>query len=191
MGIVDPEYKFICIDVGGYGKNSDGGIFETSARGRKFANGTMNIPPNRPLADENDEIPCVLFSDEALTLSPYLMRPYPYRQARNDDCKERFNYHLCRARRVVENTFEILAHKWRLFFRPLEVKVQTATNFVKAACVLHYLLRTRNTDEQLLHLQENSNIPLPVFENLAIDGRRAVNGALEIREKFVTYFRNL
>ncbi|XP_050500955.1 uncharacterized protein LOC126880922 [Diabrotica virgifera virgifera] len=169
MAIVDPEYKFICIDVGGYGKNSDGGIFETSAMGRKFANETMNIPPNRPLADENEEIPC----------------------ARNDNSKERFNYHLCRARRVVENAFGILAHKWRLFFRPLEVKVQTATKLVKAACVLHNLLRTRNTDEQFLHLQENCNIPLPLVDNLAVDGRRAVNEAFKIREKFVTYFINL
>lgn len=43
LAIVDPEYKFICIDVGGYGKNSDGGIFEASSMGRKFANGNMNI----------------------------------------------------------------------------------------------------------------------------------------------------
>uniref|UniRef100_A0A6P7FQM5 Uncharacterized protein LOC114331644 n=1 Tax=Diabrotica virgifera virgifera TaxID=50390 RepID=A0A6P7FQM5_DIAVI len=157
MANVDPEYKFICIDVGDYGKNSDGGIFETSAMGRKFANETMNIPTNRPLADENEEIPCVLIGDEAFTLSPYLTRPFPYRQARNDNSKERFNYHLCRARRLVENAFLILPHKWRLFFRPLEVKVQTATKLVKAGCVLHNLLRTRNTDEQFLHLQENSN----------------------------------
>ncbi|CAH2000928.1 unnamed protein product [Acanthoscelides obtectus] len=30
MAIVGPDYKFICVDIGGFGKNSDGGIFETS-----------------------------------------------------------------------------------------------------------------------------------------------------------------
>lgn len=30
MAIVDLDYKFTCIDIGGYGKNSDSGIFETS-----------------------------------------------------------------------------------------------------------------------------------------------------------------
>ncbi|KAJ8937943.1 hypothetical protein NQ318_013199 [Aromia moschata] len=64
MAIVDPEYKFTCIDVGAYGKNSD---FETSAMGRKFENGTFNIPSNRPLPDENDEVPCVLIGNEAFT----------------------------------------------------------------------------------------------------------------------------
>jgi hypothetical protein len=30
MAIVDHNYKCICTDVSGYGKNSDGGIFEAS-----------------------------------------------------------------------------------------------------------------------------------------------------------------
>ncbi|CAH2004359.1 unnamed protein product [Acanthoscelides obtectus] len=37
MAIVGPDYKFICVDIGGFGKNSDGSIFETSNMGkRKF-----------------------------------------------------------------------------------------------------------------------------------------------------------
>uniref|UniRef100_A0A6P7H082 Uncharacterized protein LOC114348702 n=1 Tax=Diabrotica virgifera virgifera TaxID=50390 RepID=A0A6P7H082_DIAVI len=84
MGIVGPDGFVV-----------DGDIFETSDMGRIFANETMNMetmkPPNRPLAGENEEIPCVLIGDEAFTLSPYLMRPFPYRQARNDNSKERFN----------------------------------------------------------------------------------------------------
>jgi hypothetical protein len=39
MAIVDPEYKFICIDVGGYGRNSDGGILEDSAIGKRLEMG--------------------------------------------------------------------------------------------------------------------------------------------------------
>lgn len=145
MAIVDPQYKFICIDVGGYGKNSDGGIFEASAMGKRFASGTLNVPPDRPLPGGGDHVPCVLIGDEAFTLSPYLMRPFPYRQARHDNNKEKFNYHLCRARRVVENAFGIMAHKWRLFLRPLEVKDETTTKLVKAACLLHNFLRVKST----------------------------------------------
>lgn len=194
MAIVDPEYKFIAIDVGGFGKNSDGGIFQASAMGRRFLEGTFNIPPNRSLSDDDhDEIPCVLIGDEAFTLSTYLMRPFPYRQARYDRNKENFNYRLCRARRVVENAFGILSHKWRLFFRPLEVKVGTAKKMVKVACVLHNLLRVKNVDQQFVHLRDNNNDrPLQVlFHNLPVDGRRAVNLAFNVREKFVTYFTTL
>nr|CAI5859912.1 unnamed protein product [Callosobruchus analis] len=28
MAIVGPEYTFLCVDIGGHGKNSDGGVFE-------------------------------------------------------------------------------------------------------------------------------------------------------------------
>nr|XP_022908611.1 uncharacterized protein LOC111419958 [Onthophagus taurus] len=190
MAIVDPEYKFTCIDVGGYGKNSDGGIFEASVMGRRFANGTFNIPPSRPLPGEDAEVPCVLIGDEAFTLSTYLMRPFPYRQSRHDYNKENFNYHLCIACRVVENAFGILAHKWRLFFRPLEVKVETATKLVKAACVLHNLLRIKKIDQQFVNLQETIDRSVQVLNNLPVDGRRAINLAFNIREKFVTYFNN-
>jgi len=49
MAIVDPEYKFICIDVGGYGRNSDGGILEESAMGKRLEAGTLNVPKSTPL----------------------------------------------------------------------------------------------------------------------------------------------
>jgi len=39
MAIVDPEYKCICVDVGGYGQNSDGGIFDQQLLSQQWANG--------------------------------------------------------------------------------------------------------------------------------------------------------
>nr|CAI5847444.1 unnamed protein product [Callosobruchus analis] len=34
LALVDPKYRFLVIDVGSYGKNSDGGIFENSILGK-------------------------------------------------------------------------------------------------------------------------------------------------------------
>lgn len=36
MAVVGPEYKFVCVDIGVYGENSDGGISEQSVVGRRF-----------------------------------------------------------------------------------------------------------------------------------------------------------
>lgn len=148
LAIADAEYKFICIDVGGYGKNSDGGIFEASNMGQNFMNRTMNVPIDRPLPEQDEPTPCVLIGDEAFSLKSYLMRPFPYTQSKLDPRKDNYNKRLCRARRVVENSFGILVHKWRVFLRPLAMKVQTAIKIVKACCVLHNFLRIKKCDDR-------------------------------------------
>ena len=42
--LVDVNCKFIMIDVGSFGRSSDGGILLHSALGRRMDNGRLNIP---------------------------------------------------------------------------------------------------------------------------------------------------
>lgn len=49
LALVDANYKFIAVDIGAYGKNSDGGIFSNSKLGRALAASKYNIPNERPL----------------------------------------------------------------------------------------------------------------------------------------------
>nr|CAH7740489.1 unnamed protein product [Callosobruchus chinensis] len=102
------------------------------------------------------------------------MQPFPRRQSRMDERKEKFNKRLCRARRVVENEFGILTHRWCLLFRPIEVKIDTAVLVIKAICVLHNYLREKKFD-QLSTVSE---------------ARRPTNSAFQIRDKFVSFFNN-
>lgn len=44
LAIVDPEYRFIAVDIGAYGKNSDGGIYSSSTFGKALERNTLNIP---------------------------------------------------------------------------------------------------------------------------------------------------
>lgn len=150
MAIVGPRYNFLCIDVGGYGKNSDGGIFENSIMGRKFNKGTMNVPRAKILPRTNDVTPHVLIGDEAFRLQTYLMKPFNQRVCRVDRRKEKYNKRLCQARRVVENAFGLLAQKRRVYFKPMQLKVSTAKKVIKATCVLHNYLRSKTCNTSYL-----------------------------------------
>jgi hypothetical protein len=190
LAIADHDCKFTCIDVGGYGKNSDGGIFEASSIGKRIDRDMLNVPGTRPLHGQNEPTPCVLIGDEAFPLRPYLMRPFPYRYSSNDEIKGNYNKRLCRARRTVENAFGILVQKWRVFLRPLEVKVQTAKLIVRTACVLHNYLKSKNCEENFECLLEPANFAVGAFQYHNLHPRRPANFAFEIRERFVAFFNS-
>jgi hypothetical protein len=91
-------------------------------------NNELNLPPNS-----------VIVGDDAFPLRTNLLKPYI---RVNLTLKHRvFNYRLSRARRVVENVFGILASRFRVFGRPIEVKVKNVDLILKASCVLHNWLR--------------------------------------------------
>lgn len=190
LAIVDPEYKFIAIDVGACGKNSDGRIFEESAIGRRLENGTLNTPEPRPLPGSEEPIPCVLIGDEAFGLHQNLMRPFPYRQSRQDERLTNYNYRLCKARRVVENAFGILAKRWRIFYRPIEAKTATINSIIKAACVLHNFLRSSTRNIQLENILPSGEDQIRGLTSMEINSRRGSNCAMHVREQFVNYFNS-
>lgn len=87
-------------------------------------------------------MPYAFVGDEAFGLSKHLLRPYS--GSHLPDQKKKFNYRLTRARRYVECTFGILSNKWRIFHRPIDVKIDFAVDIVKSCCVLHNFVRDRD-----------------------------------------------
>ncbi|KAJ4926264.1 hypothetical protein JOQ06_008445, partial [Pogonophryne albipinna] len=125
LAVVAAERCFRVIDVGGYGRTSDGGILANSA----FGQGYLKLEPaqfyivglllNCPQLHCADEVPFhlgplphVFVADEAFPLRKNLMRPFPGRNLPRE--RRIFNYRLSRARLVIENAFGILCSQWRM-----------------------------------------------------------------------------
>ncbi|XP_030763488.1 protein ALP1-like [Sitophilus oryzae] len=197
MAVVDSQYQFLLVDIGGQGRQSDGGIFRNSLIGQKIINKTLDIPPPRSISEGRQPLPYVIVGDEAFPLLENLMRPYP---GKTDDSVSRriFNYRLSRARRISENAFGILVARWRIFQHPIISKVDNIENVIKATVCLHNFIikydKKLYVTPNLVDQDINGRlIPGLWRENLSHlseirDGNYDLRSAKDIREQFCTYF---
>ena len=200
MALVDADYKFIYIDVGDYGSNSDTAIFRSCNFGKAFMYGQLDVPPPKPLDNlppgQGEDLPCCFVGDEAFPLQADLLRPYP-RNQRGTNLpypKMIFNYRLSRARRLVENAFGILAQRFRIYDRRLGISENTCISVVKATCILHnYLTEERNDVAAVMarlnpdgnaYLGPNAGIqPIPYLR-----GYHSSKEAQRVRNIYTNYF---
>lgn len=132
------------IDVGDCGRHSDGGVLSNSLLGQGLENRTLCFPNDSPLPGTVlPTLPFVMVGDEAFPLKNNLLRPYPGKDL--EEAQAIFNYRLSRARRTIENSFGILASRWRIFRRPIIADPDNAILFTKAAIALHNFLRTKES----------------------------------------------
>lgn len=145
MGIADANYKFLYIDVGGYGSEGDAAYFGNSAVGQKILkNVHTNFPEDALIGSV--KTPFYFLADGAFPFTERIMKPFAPRN-RSTTCEERiFNYRLSRARRVVENAFGILSAKWLCLSRCMFCGPDRAQKIVAACCILHNLLLSKNAD---------------------------------------------
>ncbi|XP_049700170.2 uncharacterized protein LOC126055353 [Helicoverpa armigera] len=123
LALVDSQYNFMFADIGCQGRISDGGVFTNSILWNKMCTNSLNLPPPHPLPGSNIDVPYVFLGDGAFALSEHLMKPYPD-QHNIGSAKREFNKRLSSARVVVENTFGILAARFRVFRKPIPLQPQ-------------------------------------------------------------------
>ena len=110
MAAVNANYEFIVADVGTNGRIYDGGLLKNTDFGKALYNKLLPIPQPIMLPNSDKKLPYVFIGDNAFQMQENLMKPYSGSSFKN---KERiFNYTLNRARRIVENVFEILAPRF-------------------------------------------------------------------------------
>lgn len=187
QAVADADKKFIVVEVGGRGKQSDGGTFHYSKLNSLLQNNKFNTPPPQRLPGSDKELPMVLIGDEAYPLKEYLMRPYPQRGL--DNSKEIFNKRLSRARKCVECAFGILCAKWRILHKPIETNVNNARLIIKTTCLLHNIVMSKDVE-----IDHNINIQEDSVNTISRSVHRQNNSstlrARVIRNDFTEYFVN-
>jgi hypothetical protein len=69
LALADANYKFIAVDVGAHGSCSDGGLFANSSLGAAVREGSLQLPPDKPLPGTDESIPHAILGDEAFPLT--------------------------------------------------------------------------------------------------------------------------
>lgn len=77
MAIADAKYKFIMVDIGAYGKDSEGGVLQNSKIYNLIEKGSLKLSNAKPLPNFSTEAPFVFIEDEAFPLKEHLLRPFP------------------------------------------------------------------------------------------------------------------
>ncbi|KAJ4935392.1 hypothetical protein JOQ06_016928 [Pogonophryne albipinna] len=177
MALVDADYRFRGIQVRD--------LEEQVMVGRMP---DLHVPTSTSLPDAAHlgEMPFVMVGDAAFPLKPYLMRPYPGKNLTHQ--KRIFNYRLSRARMVVENAFGILASRWRIFHRRINLLPKNVDTLVVAGCILHNFLLAPSENQRLLDEAEQQGRHMATVRNMG--GNRPSRDACKVREAFCTFFNS-
>lgn len=191
FAIVDAHYRFIYIDVGTNGRMNDSHILKNSNFYQSLQEKKLRLPNK-----------AVFVGDDAFPLSTNIMKPY----LRHDGLlykQKMFNYRLSRARRIVENAFDIMAFRFRVFKKPISVSLDKTDSIIKTACAMYNWLRTSSVYMNTLGLvdEENFNtstitqgswrsVPTNGVEEVTttLSSNNYSRNAKELRDLFADYF---
>ena len=148
LAVCNASYEFILVDVGDNGRQSDGGVYTNSTIGYAIDKNLLDLPTPGIIENSGSilQYPYVFVADDAFALKTYMLKPYP---GHISELAQRiYNYRLSRARRVIENTFGIMATRFRVYRRPIIANVDAVKNVVKATIALHnFLLITQHSHD--------------------------------------------
>jgi len=162
LALVGPDYRFLYINVGSQGSASDAQIYNRSNLKEALITNSIGFPEAEILPkDDQDPMPYFIVADDAFALATYLMKPFSRRGLDLDEMV--FNYRLCRARRISENAFGILANRFQVLLTTMAQRPETVKLIVETCCILHNLMRERYPRMQnaLLDLEDDEHNVIP------------------------------
>ena len=142
------------IDIAEAGRQSDGGVFSNSNLGYAIVNDLLDFPEPENVNDSDFKLPFVFVADDAFPMRTNLVKPY---SAFHLDLEKLItNYRISRGRRIIENSFGILAARFRIFRRRILASVETVESLTECCVALYnYLMAGRLTDEGNAYCRTN------------------------------------
>ena len=182
--------------MGANGSSSDAGVFNQSTLRGALEDNTIGFPAPDPLPGDDRDFPYFIVGDDAFPLRKWMMKPYSRRAMTH---KQRvMNYRTSRARRVVENTFGILAHRWRCLLITLQIEPENVIRVVLGCITLHNLLRKRRPgqlDRIVDREDEDGNVvpgawreDVQMADPHAMLGQRATREGKNLRNYLADYY---
>ena len=159
QAIVDHNYLFLDICVGWPGSVHDARVFVNSAIYKKITD--ENILGGMDRTVDGYQVPLCIVGDSAYPIQTWLMKPFSNNTSL--DLRQKcFNYHLSRARIVVENAFGRLKARWRRLMKKNDMRIEHIPNVIAVCCILHNMceLHGESFNETWL-LQDEVDYPQP------------------------------
>ena len=185
QAVVDHDYLFQDICVGWPGSVHDARVFANSGMYKKMT--IDRIFDGNEVQIKGKNIPLFLIGDSAYPLKTFLMKPFTFNSSLANDQKV-FNYHLSKARIVVENAFGRLKARWRRLTKRNDMNVSNIPYVVTACCILHNICEIFGDRVHDAWLDDTGDVldqPLTTST-----GDRAESDAKEIRNTLVQYFND-
>ena len=115
QGVVDYQYRFMDVYTGWPGGVHDAHMFAHSSLYKLGVN--SRLLPDTKQSIGGTEVPLYLIADSAYPMLTWLMKPFLHNSSLSAE-QRTYNYHICRARIVVENAFGRLKARWRRVSKP-------------------------------------------------------------------------
>ncbi|XP_017471064.1 PREDICTED: uncharacterized protein LOC108362542 isoform X2 [Rhagoletis zephyria] len=198
LAIVDANYKFLYVNVCTNGRANDAAAVNESYFLEEIRNNGFNIPPDSELPGTSEKVPFVFVADDAFKLTSRILKLH---DQPTSDFHKIFNYRLSRAKRVVENGFGILASRFQILQRSIDLPMEKVKVLTLAACALHNFIGTRDGFESaLLDSEDTDAISLTdgswrneVFLTSlqrSLETRSETEGRI-VRETYTQYFNTI
>ena len=98
------------IDIAEAGRQSDGGVFSNSNLGYAIVNDLLDFPEPENVNDSDFKLPFVFVADDTFPMRTNLVKPY---SAFHLDLEKLItNYRISIGRRIIENSFGIVAARF-------------------------------------------------------------------------------